>query len=170
MSIDFLSENKFKILILAGVYLLITITGAIVKWWLQLRRHTEFIKGRTDSTKGKLGLLPDFKGFMTNDESFIDYRLEQEKIHGGFNAEWTPPIYIVYVSDPILAKFLLNLPSDVVEKGGFTKEMFASDIHGFQGGLLMDEGKKWSLNRKVISKLLHLEILDQYIEPMDVSG
>ena len=64
----------------------------------------------------------------------------------------------------------MTLPTDMMKKGGLTGEMFKSDKNGLTGNLLMEEGETWQIHRKIISKILHLDILEKYIEPMDMSA
>ena len=74
------------------------------------------------------------------------------------------------VSDVEIARFLLTLPADIVKKAGLTKEIFGNDKNGFFDNILMAEGQKWQKERKIISKMLHLDILDEYVEAMDISA
>jgi len=39
-----------------------------------------------------------------------------------------------------------------------------------QGGLLLDEEEIWQAHRKAMSKMLHLDVLNHYIEYMDISA
>ena len=48
--------------------------------------------------------------------------------------------------------------------------MVSGDTNGIIGGLLMEEGQVWRSHRKILSKLLHLNVLETYIENMDDSG
>ena len=57
-----------------------------------------------------------------------------------------------------------NHSPEVQRKAGFTKELFGGDPNGFLHGLVFDEGKSWQINRKRLSKQLHLGILESYIE------
>jgi len=66
--------------------------------------------------------------------------------------------------------FLMTLPPDMMKKGGLTEEVFKSDKNGLTGNLVMEEGETWQMHRKIISKMLHLDILEKYIEPMDISA
>ena len=62
-------------------------------------------------------------------------------------------------------------PNVYKKAGGFTKEVFGGDPHGLLGGLLMNDGAKWHLNRKRIGKLLHTGTLENsLIEEMDIAA
>ena len=74
------------------------------------------------------------------------------------------------VADVELARFLMNLPPDMVKKAGLTTEIFGFDKNGFFKNILMSEGEQWQKERKLISKMLHLDTLEGYIEAMDVSA
>ena len=64
----------------------------------------------------------------------------------------------------------MGLPVNLVRKGVMVKEAFLSDKNGFKDNLLMEEGESWQVHRKVISKMLHIDVLENYIEPMDISA
>ena len=74
------------------------------------------------------------------------------------------------IADAETAKFFLGLPATSVSKWPFATEVFKSDRHGFQKTILCAEGSKWQQQRKRLSKMLHLDILLEYIEPMDISA
>ena len=131
-------------------------------------QHAFIQKYGTDQSVGKFGIIPRFAALL-EDECFLEYRLEQIKTFGPNNGLYFPP-YMFVIADAKLAQFMLGLPSAVIEKAGLTKEIFSSDKNGFYGNLLMEEGHKWKLNRKIISKMLHLDTLEKYIEPMDISA
>ena len=64
----------------------------------------------------------------------------------------------------------MQLPPIISEKGGLSPEVFGMDKNGFYQNLLMTDGEKWHKERKVISKILHLDVLEKYVEPMNVSA
>ena len=55
-------------------------------------------------------------------------------------------------SDPEMAKFLLTLKPEMVEKAGLSDMWFGDDPKGFIGGLLYEEGAAWHRSRKVITE------------------
>ena len=65
---------------------------------------------------------------------------------------------------------MTNLCKDKVQKLPATRKVFSSDPNGFNGGLLMIEGQVWRSQRKILSKILHLETLHHYVAPMDDSA
>ena len=92
------------------------------------------------------------------------------KKHGSIISSFLPPSYLMCVADVELARFLLNLPPDMVKKAGLTKEIFGFDKNGFFENILMSEGEKWQKERKLLSRMLHLDTLEGYIEAMDISA
>ena len=61
------------------------------------------------------------------------------KVMGGFG---------LWVAEPKMAKYLLNLPPDASKKTWMAGEfIFAGDRLGFNGGLLMDEGTDMKIRR-----------------------
>ena len=93
---------------------------------------------------------------------------------GMVNFHWpiTPIHGLLWITDVNLIQFLLNLNPNVHKKaGGFTKEVFGGDPHGLLGGLVMNDGAQWHLNRKRIGKLLHTGTLENsFIEEMDIAA
>ena len=63
-----------------------------------------------------------------------------------------PSLRIFTVIDPSLAKFLMTLKPEMVEKAGLSDMMFGDDPNGFIGGLLYAEGAMWHRSRKIISE------------------
>ena len=118
-----------------------------------------------------LGILPIFKDLYVNDDAFHEYRLAlyRQRNSQTFIIRFGPTNMLV-VADVDLAKFLLGLPPHIVHKGKMTSKLFMCDPNGFQGGLLLDEGETWQVHRKELSKILHLEILEHYLEPMDIAA
>ena len=74
------------------------------------------------------------------------------------------------ICDVEMAKFFLGIPATSVSKLPLTKEIFKSDRNGFHNSILCADGTKWQQQRKRLSKMLHLDILNDYIEPMDISA
>ena len=74
------------------------------------------------------------------------------------------------ISDAEMAQFFLGLPATSVGKLPLSKEIFKSDRNGFHKSILLADGTKWQQQRKRLSKMLHLDILNDYIEPMDISA
>jgi len=112
---------------------------------------------------------------MEDDDTFFEYRLDL--IHStrksviAFSVFWNmiPPFLVV--ADCDIAKFLLNLGPDVVEKSPVQRlVIFGGDKNGFEGGILFSEGELWQTHRKAMTKMLHLDILETYIETMDISA
>ena len=164
-------DYKGTIIASFGCVVGVRIVVKIIGKYLTLRRHRKFIeKYGTDPKVGLLGLIPQFAELTENDEAYLDYRLEQTKTVGVNNAEFVPPFYMFMVSEPKLAKFLMGLPPNIMRKGGLVAEIFLSDENGFKGNLVMEEGETWQRHRKIISKMLHLDILENYIEAMDISA
>ena len=65
----------------------------------------------------------------------------------------------------------MNVPPEFISKAPSLGDfVFGGDPNGISGGLLHYEGEKWQKQRKIISKMLHLNILEEYIETMDQSG
>ena len=117
------------------------------------------------------GILPIFKELFVNDDAYHEYRVALYKKTNSQSVSTKFGLSNeLSVADVDLAKFLLGLPPHIAEKGGITFEIFMCDPHGFQGGLLLDEGETWQVHRKELSKILHLEILEHYLEPMDIAA
>ena len=51
-----------------------------------------------------------------------------------------------------MAKFLLTLKPEMVEKAGLSDMWFGDDPKGFIGGLLYEEGAAWHRSRKIITE------------------
>ena len=118
-----------------------------------------------------LGIIPIIKKLHENDDAYHEYRLKlyretnQQTICVRFGR-----INGIFVADVQLAKFFLALPPHIIEKSGMLSTVFNADPNGFVGGLLLDEGQEWQVHRKEISKIFHSEIMEHYIEAMDVSA
>ena len=119
---------------------------------------------------GNFGVLKKLGDMIVKDEEYLEFRINEKRKYGLNHAEYTPPGFFFSVADPNLARFLMNLPPSIVKKAGLTPEVFLSDKNGLGHNLIMEEGEVWQRHRKIISKMLHLDILDTYIEPMDISA
>jgi len=161
---------KREILIGCSSVLLAKWTYSTLSWWAQYRRHCKFVESYPkDTSLGFLGIVPIIKELLI-DDAYHEYRL---KLYSKTNSKTVTyrigTANYLMVSDVNLAKFLMSLPPSIVAKAG-VDEFLNCDPHGFQDGLLLDEGETWQIHRKSLSKILNLDILDHYIEAMDTSA
>ena len=71
---------------------------------------------------------------------------------GGAVFKFGPGVKVLITSDPEMAKFLLTLKPEMVEKAGLSDMWFGDDPKGFIGGLLYEEGAAWHRSRKIITE------------------
>jgi len=165
-------ENRRKILLTFGaLYALKT----LVKWtqfYFQFQKQKKFCsRYKSNPDLGFLGYLPHMKEFMGNDDAFYEYRYDlYKKLDTKMVATQNGFEFKLDICDVEMAKFFLGIPATSVSKLPLTKEIFKSDRNGFHNSILCADGTKWQQQRKRLSKMLHLDILNDYIEPMDISA
>jgi len=164
-------QHKNQIIAAIGIIQASRFFLKIVNYIIQYRRHKKFaLNFPLDTVPGIFGFLPKLAELIDSNSDYHDHRLDRIINDGPIRSVDMGFYHAIVVAEPNLAKFLLNLPPDITRKSGITSETFESDTNGFKEGLIMDEGELWQLHRKSISKMLHLEVLEHYIEHMEVSA
>ena len=69
-----------------------------------------------------------------------------------------------------MAKFLLTLKPEMVEKAGLSDMWFGDDPKGFIGGLLYEEGAAWHRSRKIITEEFNQARVRRYSSYFDLSA
>ena len=71
---------------------------------------------------------------------------------GGYIVRFGPSMRFFMATDPTLAKFLMTMKPEMVEKAGLSDMLFGDDPNGFIGGLVYEEGANWHRSRKIITE------------------
>ena len=78
-------------------------------------------------------------------------RLGSDKA-GGIVGKFSPWTRIFTPSSLEMAKFLLTLKPEMVEKAGLKDVVFGDDPNGVIGGLIYEEGAAWNRSRKILTE------------------
>ena len=78
--------NKRKLLAVVGTLYTMKIIVKVIRWKQKMRKFEKFINDKKDQNMGRIGIFAVFKNLMTNNEAFIEYRMENYKINGNIFA------------------------------------------------------------------------------------
>jgi radical SAM superfamily enzyme with C-terminal helix-hairpin-helix motif len=78
--------NKRKLLAVVGTLYTMKIIVKVIRWKQKMQKFEKFINGKKDQNMGRMGIFAVFKNLMTNNEAFIEYRMENYKINGNIFA------------------------------------------------------------------------------------